>query len=279
MDYKTILVHLDRGAHPDKRLQLALALAKAFKAKLLGLFAVSESRMPAYALSQASSAMVELLQRNRSEAMRASETLFNTAIFQSEGIEPEWRSAEDDPAEAVCRAARYSDLVVLGQRDSDSEIDDGMPAGFVDQVVLEAQRPVLVVPHAGRFDTVGKRILIAWDAGREATQAVTSALPLLRRADMVQVVAFDPHERGDHGDIPGADIGLYLARHGVKVSIAEQTGSGLEVGSQILSRAADQCVDLIVMGGYSHSPLRQRLFGGVTREILETMTVPVLMAH
>src|SRR3972149_4752731 len=182
MDYKTIPVPLDRGAHPDKRLQLALALAKAFKAKLLGLFAVSESRMPAYAVSQASSAMVELLQRNRSEAMRASETLFNTAIFQSEGIEPEWRSAEDDPAEAVCRAARYSDLVVLGQRDSASGIDDGMPADFVDQVVLDAQRPVLVVPHAGRFDTVGKRILIAWDAGREATQAVTSALPLLRRA-------------------------------------------------------------------------------------------------
>jgi nucleotide-binding universal stress UspA family protein len=279
MDYKTILVHLDHGAHVQQRLQPALALATSFKAKLLGLFAVSDSRMPAYAVSQASSTMVQVLQRKRSEALEQSQAEFDTAVFAAAGIHAEWRSSEGDPAEAVCRTARYCDLVVLGQRDSDSEVDDGLPADFIDQVLLEAHRPVLLVPHSGRFETVGKRILIAWDAGREATHAVTAALPLLQRADMVQIVAFDPQERGDHGELPGADIGLYLARHGVKVSVAEQAGSGLEVAAQILSRAADQYVDLIVMGAYSRSMIRQKLFGGVTREILETMTVPVLMRH
>jgi nucleotide-binding universal stress UspA family protein len=151
---------------------------------------------------------------------------------------------------------------------------------FAEELVLSAGRPVLLIPYAGHFPEVGRRVLVAWNAGREAARAVTDALPLLARASIVQVVAFDPRKGGaDHGDIPGADIALLLARHGVKVSIAQQQSKEVDVGNQILSRAADMQSDLIVMGAYGHSRLRELVLGGVTRTLLDTMTVPVLMSH
>jgi nucleotide-binding universal stress UspA family protein len=139
---------------------------------------------------------------------------------------------------------------------------------------------VLFHPYAGDFPTVGKRVLIAWDAGREAARAASDALPLLRRADAVEVAVFDPQRaRRNHGAQPGADIALFLARHGVKVSVHTQSGAGYDVGAQILSRAADTSADLIVMGAYGHARVRELVLGGVTRTVLEAMTVPVLMSH
>ena len=155
-----------------------------------------------------------------------------------------------------------------------------MAPGFANEVLLACGRPVLFVPYAGRFAQVGKRVLIAWNASREAARAVGDALPLLARADTVDVVAFDPDSTAsDHGEVPGADIGLFLARHGVKVSVARQSGTGIDVGAQILSRAADNGSDLIVMGGYGHARLREFVLGGATRTLLESMTVLVLMSH
>jgi nucleotide-binding universal stress UspA family protein len=167
--------------------------------------------------------------------------------------------------------------VVAGQP---TDQDTGDLRGLADELALSAGRPVLFVPYAGRFPSLGKRVLVAWDTGREAARAVSDALPLLQRAESVEVTAFDP-ERGrrGHGQEPGADVGLYLARHGIKVQAARQSGAGFEVGAQILSRAADQGADLIVMGAYGHSRMRELVLGGVTRTILESMTVPVLMSH
>ena len=121
-------------------------------------------------------------------------------------------------------------------------------------------------------------MLVAWSASREAARALTDALPLLKRAENVEVVAFQPH-KADHGEQPGADIGLFLARHGVKVTASEQHGGEVDVGAQILSRAADLDVDLIVMGAYGHSRIRELVLGGATRTLLESMTAPTLMSH
>jgi nucleotide-binding universal stress UspA family protein len=142
---------------------------------------------------------------------------------------------------------------------------------------MSAGRPVLMVPYAGRFPDTGKRVLIAWNAGREAARAVTDAMPLLSKAQSVEVVAFG--EGGDHGEVPGADLALFLARHGVKATAARQHAPGVDIGNQILSRAADVNADLIVMGAYGHSRLRELALGGATRSVLDAMTVPVLMAH
>jgi nucleotide-binding universal stress UspA family protein len=154
----------------------------------------------------------------------------------------------------------------------------GVEPDFAERLLLSGGRPLLIVPYAGEFGDVGKRALVAWNASREAARAVTDAIPLLREAQGVQIVAFDP-EGAAHGEIPGADIGLYLARHGIKVTVSQQTAPDVDVGNQLLSRAAELGSDLIVMGGYGHSRLRELVLGGVTRTLLGSMTVPVLMSH
>jgi nucleotide-binding universal stress UspA family protein len=277
MDYKAILVHLDRGERTRLRLNLALQLAESFDASVVGLFAVREAALRLYPPTEAASAVAEMIQRYRAHALQDAERWFSTVRLS--GVRAEWRIASGDPSDAMVLSARYADLAIIGQQNRDADAEHGTPSGFVERVVLESGRPVLVVPHAGRFTAVGNRVLVAWDASRPASRAISGALPLLRRADTVQVVSFDPRRHGDHGDIAGADIALYLSRHGVSVSVAEQSGARVDVASQILSRAADHGVDLIVMGAYSHSRLREDVFGGVTHDILESMTVPVLMAH
>jgi nucleotide-binding universal stress UspA family protein len=277
MNFKTILVHLDAGKRVAERVAIAKRLAEAFEAHLTGLFALSAPRVPSYALAEAGPVVIEAEARYRAEASRAAETAFRAATAQM-ARSAEFRATQRDALAAMQLSARYADLVVAGQ--PEPEANAGVASDFAEELVLGAGRPVLFVPYAGTFPEVGRRVLVAWNTGREAARAVTDALPLLRRASLVQVVAFDPHKGGaDHGDIPGADIALVLARHGVKVSVAQQQSADVDVGNQILSRAADMQSDLIVMGAYGHSRLRELVLGGVTRTLLDTMTVPVLMSH
>ena len=140
--------------------------------------------------------------------------------------------------------------------------------------------PVLVVPYAGRYETVGRRVLIGWSATREAARAVSDAMPLLAAAEIVTVLTIDAREGTDaHGELPGADISLHLARHGVKAEIERTVSAGIPAGDVLLSRAADLGADLLVIGAYGHSRVRELLLGGVTRSILQSMTLPVLMSH
>ena len=178
---------------------------------------------------------------------------------------------------AVTMHARYADLVVIGQPNPDE--GSGVEPGFAHRLVLAAGRPVLAVPYAGEFKTIGKRVLVAWNAGREATRAVTDAIPLLRTADEVTVTAVRPGRTPGHGEVPGADIGLYLSRHGVRVKVAAIEATDIDVGNELLSRAADRSCDLIVMGAYGHSRVSELVLGGVTRTLFDSMTVPVLMSH
>ncbi|MCC6473937.1 MAG: universal stress protein [Burkholderiales bacterium] len=275
MEYKTILVHLDRRARSRVRLELAVDLAGTFGAHLVGLYAVEALRFPAYLPAHVGS-MVEQAEANYQDEARA---MFEQAVSRRPGLSAEWRAGSGDPVGALCLSARYADLVVAGQHDPDASGEEGLPEDFVERAILAAGRPVLVIPYAGQFTAFGRRVLVAWNAAREAARAVTDALPLLARADSVQVAAFDPDRQGDHGELPGADLGLYLARHGVKVSVGQHYYHDVEIGSQILSRAADTDADLIVMGAYGHSRTRELILGGATRTLLDSMTVPVLMSH
>jgi len=277
MTYKTILVHLDHRPRSAERLGLAGSLADEFGAHLIGLFAPGSPRLPSYAQAEGGPLLRELLERRNAEVQRDAERHFRDIAKRHGGERSEWRASQVDPAAAVQLSARYADLVVAAQPEAE---DEGDLRGLADELVFSAGRPVLFVPYAGRFAALGKRVLVAWDAGREAARAVTDGLPLLQRAEAVEVCAFDP-ERGrrGHGELPGADIGLYLARHGVKVTVARQSGARYDVGSQILSRAADVGADLVVMGAYGHARVRELVLGGVTRTMLEAMTVPVLMSH
>ena len=273
MSYKTILVHIDEHPRRSERLALALGLGAAFEAHVVGLFALEAARIPSYALAEAGPLVQEIELRRRREAAAVAEKEFRQAERRAAG-KAEWRLSMDSALGAVRLNARYADLLVAGQ----PEPGDLFGFDFAAEIILSTGRPVLFVPYAGRFAACGKRVLVAWNASREAARAVSDALPLLARAEAVEVVAFDP-DRGDHGEVPGADLSLYLARHGVKASAARQRAPSLDIGAQILSRAADTGADLIVMGGYGHSRLREVVLGGATRSLLEAMTVPVLMSH
>ncbi len=138
---------------------------------------------------------------------------------------------------------------------------------------------VLVVPFIGLKWGFGQRPIIAWNASREAARAVKNAMPFLEPADIVDVVTFHPREGRDvHGELPGADIALHLARHGIQVDVQRLEGDDIDVGNALLSHAADRDSDLLVTGCYGHSRLREWGLGGATRTILRSMTVPVVMA-
>jgi nucleotide-binding universal stress UspA family protein len=123
-------------------------------------------------------------------------------------------------------------------------------------------------------------VVVGWDASREAARAVRDALPLLTQAKVVEVVSVNPRPADlGHGDVPGADIALYLARHGVNVEVQRIETRELDVGNALLSHVASEAADLLVMGGYGHARLREIMLGGATRTILHDMTVPVLMSH
>ena len=279
MDYKTILVHLDAGARSSERLELALALADRHDAHLVGLFALSAVRMPSYVRADTVALLIAAQDRQRAEAAVQAEAAFRAAAARYGSVKAEWRVSHADALGAVQLSARYSDLVIVGQRERDAERETGITPEFVDELVVSCGRPVLVVPYAGHFPDAGKRVLVAWNASAEASRAVSDALPLLARAERVNVVVFAPGPAGDHGEEPGADAALYLARHGVKAAVSRYGSPGLDIGSQILSRAADMTVDLIVMGAYGHSRIRELVLGGATRTMLESMTAPVLMSR
>jgi nucleotide-binding universal stress UspA family protein len=175
--------------------------------------------------------------------------------------------------------ARYADLTILGQLDPDrGETEWIRPRP--ERVGLAAGRPVLVIPYAGHFENLGRRVVIAWNATREAARAVADAMPLLASAELVTVLTIDPREGPDaHGEVPGADIAAHLALHGVTAQIERTVSGGLPVGEVLLSRIADLGADLLVMGLYGHSRARELLLGGATRTLLRSMTLPVLMSH
>jgi nucleotide-binding universal stress UspA family protein len=138
----------------------------------------------------------------------------------------------------------------------------------------------LIVPYAGHFATIGQRVLVGWDTSREATRAIRDALPLLGTAQAVTILSIDPQPtREGHGAVPGADMACYLARHGIDAVAEWSVSNGIDAGNVLLSRAADLSADLLVIGAYGHPRFRELVLGGVTRTILESMTLPVLMSH
>ena len=276
MSYKTILVHIDPAKRCPVRVEAAIRLAQQYDAHLVALHAIAPFEPPGYVMAEMGPAIVDAQRAAAASELARTEAEFNRQVSAAGLRNVELRSAVDDLVDAITLHARYADLLVIGQADAAAE--SHVPADFPERLVLAAGRPVLILPSVGSFATIGKRILIAWNPSREATRAVTDAIPLLQRADTVHVMAVNP-KAGEHGTVPGADIGLYLARHGVRVEVKSDHGAEIDVGNELLSRAADLDADLVVMGGYGHSRLKEWVLGGATRTILGSMTAPVLMSH
>lgn len=292
MGFKDILVVLDTGAAARGRVELAASLAERFGAHLIGLHTMVAAEAPqrhGY-FEVFDRSLLDPLYRDFAEKMQAeaeaTHALFDK-IMNRRGVSAEWRCAAHEasrsPSEIAAMHGRYADLIVLGQLEPD-DISAPLFRPLPEEVALAVGRPILVVPYAGSFAETGRRVLIGWDASREATRAINDAMPLLQAAQAVTVLAVDPGHgprnpaRG-HGEVPGADIALHLARHGVKATIERTASAGIGAGNALLSRASDLEADLLVMGAYGHSRVRELLLGGATRTVLESMTLPVLMAH
>ena len=279
MAYKNILVHVDADQRSPARTDFAALLALGWGAHLTGLNVTVPTRLPNFVRAELGPDFLEISRKADLAMIDKRAAGFNDAMRRHGLVGCEWRSAAGDPQEVFALHARYADLVVLGQHDPDDPTGS-MPSTFPELVALTVGRPVLVVPFAGTFQPIPKRPMVCWKPSREATRAVTDALPFLQRAEQVTVMAVNPHPGADgHGEHPGADIALFLARHGVKAEVATQSGVKLDIGEFILSRAADLSADLLVMGAYAHPRLRELVFGGVTQTIMRHMTVPVLMSH
>jgi nucleotide-binding universal stress UspA family protein len=275
--YKTLLVPVDGRSRSARSLDVACRIASMFDAHVVGLFVKPSSDLVAAGFAETYAARLsELHEQAVREMTDAAKARFDAAIRGAGQGSAEWRTAEGDLASAVALHARYADLVVINQSDA----RDTGASNFADSVLLTLGRPALLVPHAGEFPTVGQNVLVCWNARAEAARAVTEALPFLKRASKVTVMAVDSEaSAAAHGDVPGADIALFLARHGVRADVASTPSGGVDVGNVILSRAFDLGADLIVMGAYGHSRMRELVLGGATRTVLESMTVPVLMSH
>lgn len=278
MSYKSVLVHVDHSRHAPARTRIAAQIAMAEGAHLIGAAMSGVSRylyQDGVVLSE--SVIAAQLRMMRERAEKSLDDF--DAIARGQGaLSFERRLVMDEPEGGLALQARYADLVVVSQPDLD-EPDSTILSGLPEYVMLNSVRPVLVIPYAGEFTRVGDRVLVAWDGSMEATRAVTAAIPLLRHASNVTVAVFNPTMQPEaHGQEAGADIALYLARHGIKIDVLQRQTS-LDAGNALLSLADDQRADLLVMGGYGHSRFREVLLGGVTLTVLQSMTLPVLMAH
>lgn len=282
MALRDILVHLDVTPRSAARMAIAAALATKHGAHLTGLHVIdipSANYFYGAAMPFVPANPEEIVGRMRSEAAEAAapvEAAFRECLRRN-GIEGEWRLVEGNPATTVALHGRYADLIIVGQPNPD-EPQDGDPITVT--TVMTSGRPVLAIPFAGNFSTIGERVLVAWNASREAARAVNDALPLLAGAKQVTVLAINPQRGiGGHGDVPAADISLHLARHGLRAEAAHTVARDISDGEALLSYAADIGADLIVAGGYGHSRARELVFGGVTRTLIAEMTAPVLLSH
>jgi nucleotide-binding universal stress UspA family protein len=212
--------------------------------------------------------------RRRAEAIARE---FRQDIAASGPLSYEVQLVDGVTEDAVVRYGHASDLVVVGQSDESAGRDTTVH-GLAGHVLMEVGRPVLVVPSAGEFSGVPKNIVVAWDGSREAAVALHASLPALRGARVTLLSLRHPRDGDDAQRLLMHDMIQFLLRHGVQAR-AESEVTEIGIADALLSRVSDLGADLLVMGAYSHSRLRERILGGVTRQILAQMTVPVLMAH
>lgn len=279
--FKTIVVHIDGSTRQEARMRAAALLAREHGAHVIGSAATGISWFD-FALLTGS--MAAPMPQADFDGLR------NTALLRLDeasgqaarlGIDAfEARLIEDVPQFGLLLQSRYADLVILGQ--DEDELEPGLPARvrrLPEHLALHGARPVLVVPPGYQDQPIPGTAVAGWDGSLQALRALTAALPLLARADNVKLALVNPDELSAlHGEQPGADIALWLARHGVRVDVVlERTAS--TAGHALVSLARDCGAGLMVCGAYGHSRYREWVLGGVTRELLARAPVPLLIAH
>ena len=280
MPYKTILTYLPNTKSASQVLEAVLPVAKEHDAHLIGLHVIP--RVPVTFVVAAVEIPQSVIQKQEEMLEREAEALkehFEKLCRQAD-VKFEWRCNKiehQDMATEVASQALCCDLIAVTQ----SEVDEfGFHTDIPSHIVTETGRPVLIVPRSGAYPNIGTRAVIAWNASKEAARATFDALPFLQRAEIVKVLAIDPECRSGYDSVAlGDDLAVCLARRNVKAETEVVSSGPASVSDELLQKLVDDGCDLLVMGCYGHSRLRETLFGGVTRILLDKMTVPVLMSH
>jgi nucleotide-binding universal stress UspA family protein len=274
---RTLLVHVDDGPRCASRVAVAAALAKTDGSRLVGVYLVPGRNFSPWMAAVVPEAALREAMSAAAAMQAAAEAAFRDAASTLAPAQVGWHAPAGDPLDAALAHAKACDLFVLGQPDPDDP-DAPLQAPLLTAILLGAGRPILVVPYAGARATPGRRIAVATDGGPEATRAMGDAMFLLERAAEV-VVLIGAVPGGSSNTIAAARISEWLGHHGVAARVETDVNVGGDPGERLMSRVADLGSDLVVMGGYGHSRLREAVLGGVTRTVLREMATPVLMSH
>ncbi len=288
VEYRNILVHISESPRSREVLNVAAQWAQIQGASLSAVFAVEPLYLGAYLGPELVLAATQLGEDSERERIARAQAL-TQEVAHAHGMAIDLQCPAGDPLSVMTARARSADLVVLGQASDDSA--GGLSRRFGSSLMVSAGCPLLFVPSVGKVEPCGQRVLVAWSATRECARALRDALPVLQRAESVELLRFGPpaDSEGEPLDV----VVAYLQSHGVTASVVVRPLRELSFGERmltptvvdapvaefLLSHAADTNADLIVMGGYGHARAFELLLGGVTRTILSSMTLPVLMSH
>ena len=277
MTIKNILIHIDHSLACEHRVKAAIELANQYDARLSALFVVPDYFVPSYVEAQISTDVIAQISDQAIERAKETQSKIKSLI-ESAGQNVDCYIEEGNLIGIISDYSRYTDLLILGQSQTDDP--DNISEGLADHLVLEGGVPCLVIPYIGTRQTLGKRILLAWNSSRESARALRDALPLLQTADQVSVLMIKPKSHNETHTATEEKVILgYLEDHGIQAKIDLCIDKHLDPGDTILSQASDNDTDLIVMGAYGHSRLREIVLGGATRHLLKEMTVPVIISH
>ncbi len=274
---KDIVVNLGVGQRKGSAGDYAVSVANVLKAHIT---AIAFAYDPLDLVSQlgyvATEVMKEQWRDYRGEAQAVLDRFLEVA--SRTGISAELLMLNTSFASAgdrFGRIARRFDLIIVDQAEPDQK---GGEETIIESALFDSGRPVIIVPYIQTASLKLDHVMICWDGSRPAVRAIADAMPLLELARRVEVVIVG-NERGKQDEVEGADMGRHLARHGLNLEVKRITRGEIDIANTLLSHAADSGTDLVVMGGYGHSRLREFVLGGVTHSMLRSMTVPVLMSH
>jgi nucleotide-binding universal stress UspA family protein len=274
--YKDIIVNLSVRKASKTTGGYGISVASALQAHITGVAIAFIPNIPGASMGYLPIETIEAQHRENESAAQAAINHF-VAAADNAGVSAETQTLRvgfANAAERFGRIARRYDLAIVGAVEPDVHSVEAMIA---EAILFESGRPIIIVPHMQKAPLKLDRVMICWDGSRAAVRAIADAMPLLERAGNVEVVSVI-HERGKHDELQGTDMGLHLARHGLKVEVT-RIPHHTDTAAALLSHSADSGSDFMVMGGYGHSRLREFVLGGVTRSILSAIVVPTLMSH
>ncbi len=273
---KDLVVNLTGGHPQDFAADYAVSVAKDFGAHVGGVGFIYEPIIPGTVLGGVPTDLIDLQREENAKAAKAAVARFEAATGAA-GVDAETRILDASVAGAAdlfARIARRYDLAVVGQAHPDGGASEEL---LIEGALFESGRPVIVVPYVQKAPLALNRVLVCWDGSRPSTRAVADAVPFLERSKAIEIVVVTGERKSDA--LRGTNMSRHLARHGINVEIKHVNPGSVGVQAAIRDYAAESGADFMVMGGYGHSRLREFILGGVTRSILKSMTIPVLMSH